>query len=211
MELFPPTYMLLVQIVLFPALTEVLKRWSPAAEIKRVVALGVSVLIAAGGLLLGGTLTWESLLGNWALVYATGTLVYQTWSKGGETMTKLIAPAVVLLFVLSLVACGTTTTYNITFQTGAFRVAEELQIEPGQGGDDGSSTTSGETAGGTESSPGGSNLLRGFAQQGNIFQIGTASKPQTEATVDAQASATVQSPNSTTGTEGVSPESSETP
>ena len=102
-----------------------------------------------------------------------------------------------------ITGCGTTTTYNITFQRGAFRVSDKLTIEPGQGVDDASSTTSGgETAGGTEASPGGSNLLRGVAQQGNIFQIGTSAKPQTSASVDAAASATVQSPNSMTGTDG---------
>lgn len=96
-----------------------------------------------------------------------------------------------LVLVLVLTGCGTTTTYNITFQTGAFRVADSLTVEPGQGGDDSGGPT-GEAAGGTESSPGGSNVLDGFAQQGNIFQIGTASKPATTATTDA--SATVDLP-----------------
>ena len=96
---------------------------------------------------------------------------------------------IIFLFLIcfTLVGCGASTTYNVYFHTGSFRVSDKLVIEPGQGGDDSSSTSSGETAGGTESSPGGSNLLRGYAQQGNIFQIGTSQRPSTEATTDANA------------------------
>jgi len=109
---------------------------------------------------------------------------------------------VVAVVLTTCPACGTTTTYNITFQSGAFRVADKLEVTPGQGGDDASTLAGAATTGGIESSPGGSNIIRGFADQANIFQIGTSSKPDTSATVDAQASATVQSPNSTTGSEG---------
>ena len=100
-------------------------------------------------------------------------------------LTDRLWLVVVLLAVGSaLVGCGSTVTYNITFSSGAFRVADELTIEPGQGGDDASSTAGAPTAGGTDSSPGGSNVLDGFAQQGNIFQIGTSAKPTTTATTD---------------------------
>jgi hypothetical protein len=131
-----------------------------------------------------------------------------------QTRFYLVSVALVALLAagaLLLAGCGTTTTYNINFQNGAFRVADSLTLEPGQAGADTSSTASGATTGGTEASPGGSNLLRGFAQQGNIFQIGTASKPQTEATVDAKASATVQSPNSQTGSGGETGATGSTP
>lgn len=101
-----------------------------------------------------------------------------------------------ILPLLLLAAC-TTTNYNIDFHEGAFRVADTMKIEPGQGGDDSSNTAGAPTSGGEEASPGGSNLLRGFAMQGNIFQIGTAAKPTN--TTDVKATATVQSPNSQTG------------
>lgn len=106
-----------------------------------------------------------------------------------------VTSSTVLLLALSLGAC-TATTYNIDFHEGAFRVADELTVDPGQAGDDGSNTASGSTAGGADGAPGGSNLVRGFAQQGNIFQIGTSQRPETTT----RASATVQSPNSQTGT-----------
>ena len=86
--------------------------------------------------------------------------------------------------------CGSTTTYNITFEQGAFRVSDRLTVEPGQGGDD-SGGPNGTAAGGTESSPGGSNVIDGFANQGNIFQIGTSAKPTTTATTDAAVDATL--------------------
>ena len=108
-------------------------------------------------------------------------------------MKKTIVP----LLVVALLAGCTTTNYNIDFHNGAFRVADELTLKPGQAGDDSSGTSGGPTAGGDEASPGGSNLLRGFAQQGNIFQIGTSQKP--DVTTDAKATATLQSPNSQTG------------
>ena len=92
-------------------------------------------------------------------------------------------------------ACGGST--GRVYDHGAFRVADELTLKPGQAGDDSSGTSGGPTAGGDEASPGGSNLLRGFAQQGNIFQIGTSQKP--DVTTDAKATATLQSPNSQTG------------
>lgn len=101
-----------------------------------------------------------------------------------------------ILLALSLCAGCAQTNYNIDFHSGAFRVADELTVDPGQAGDDGSSTASGSTAGGADGAPGGSNLVRGFAQQGNIFQIGTSQRPETTT----RASATVQSPNSQTGT-----------
>lgn len=99
-----------------------------------------------------------------------------------------------LILALSLGACGSTV-YNIDIHPGAFRVADELTVNPGQG-DDSGSTASGATAGGQEASPGGSNLLRGHAQQGIIIQIGTSAKPETTT----RAAATVSSPNSQTGT-----------
>lgn len=90
----------------------------------------------------------------------------------------------VLALALSLGAC-TATTYNIDFHSGAFRVSDRLTVEPGQGGDDSSSTAGGATAGGADGAPGGSNLLRGAAQQGNIFQIGTSQKPDVKTDLDA--------------------------
>ena len=100
-----------------------------------------------------------------------------------------------LCIALVLTAC-TSTNYNIDFHEGAFRVADEMKVSPGQGGDDGSSTSSGAVAGGEDGSPGGSNLLDGFAQQGNIFQIGTAAKADGEV----RTAVTAQSPNSVSGT-----------
>jgi hypothetical protein len=102
--------------------------------------------------------------------------------------------------------CGSLTpsvTYNITFHGGAFRVADELTVEPGQGGDD-SSQVDGSASGGTELSPGANVVIRGFADQGNIFNIGT-SQPSTQDVspdVKVDAKATVNSPGSTTGSTG---------
>ena len=119
-------------------------------------------------------------------------------------MTRLLAYSVLVVLAGFLVCgCGTvrpSITYNITFHGGAFRVADELQVEPGQGGDD-SSSVDGSAAGGTDLSPGNNVVIRGFADQGNIFNIGTSqpSTNETAATVDAKASATVNSPGSNTG------------
>jgi len=110
-------------------------------------------------------------------------------------MLRGVTSSTALLAALALGACAQTN-YNIDFHTGAFRVADDLTVEPGQAGDDGSSTASGSTAGGRDGAPGGSNLVRGFAQQGNIFQIGTSQAPETTA----KTAATVNSPNSGTST-----------
>lgn len=83
-----------------------------------------------------------------------------------------------LILALSLGACGSTV-YNIDIHPDAFKVADELTVNPGQGGDDSSSTAGAPTSGGTDASPGGSNLIRGHGQQGVIIQIGTSAKPTT--------------------------------
>ena len=103
----------------------------------------------------------------------------------------LIAGVVVALF--ALVGCTSTdTTYNIHFHPKAFRVAETLSVEPGQGGDATDSSGNEATAsGGTEMSPGNTNWIRGFADQGNIFNIGTATTPTTTAETDANLEATI--------------------
>lgn len=90
----------------------------------------------------------------------------------------------IALIALALTGC-TATTYNIDFHSGAFRVSDRLTVEPGQGGDDSSSTAGGAATGGADGAPGGSNLLRGAAQQGNIFQIGSSQKPTTTTDLDA--------------------------
>jgi len=87
---------------------------------------------------------------------------------------------------VGLTLCGCTT-YNVYFEDGSFRVAESLTVEPGQGGDDtGGPTASGSGVGGQKMSPGGSNVLDGFAQQGNVIQIGgSETTPTTTADIDA--------------------------
>ena len=90
-------------------------------------------------------------------------------------------------------ACTTTrTVYNITFSPHAFKVSDELTVEPGQGGD-ATDTSANEAAstGGAEMSPGNTNWIRGFADQGNIFNIGTSTTPTTTTETDAQVDATV--------------------
>ena len=121
---------------------------------------------------------------------------------------RLWLVVIVLGFVSMLLMLGGCTTYNVYFEDGSFRVADELTVrtQPGQGGDDSSGQT-GETAGGSEGSPGGSNINRGFANQQNLIQLGAATKP----TTDAKASATVNSPNSQTGTGGESGATGSTP
>jgi hypothetical protein len=102
-----------------------------------------------------------------------------------KPIPNVLTPLLIGALALGLSAC-TTTNYNIDFHEGAFRVADELKVSPGQGGDDGSSASGGENSGGEEGAPSGSNSLNGFAQQGNIFQIGTAAKSEGEARTNLQ-------------------------
>lgn len=98
---------------------------------------------------------------------------------------------VVALIAAVLCACGSTETrniYHVHFETGAFRVADSLTIEPGQGGDQtDSSGNAATTSGGTELSPGNTVWIRGTADQGNIICIGTATTPTTETTAQTDA------------------------
>lgn len=164
------------------------------------------IIVALLGALIAHFLPEQAALGELATTLGLGLAGIGAAHK----YAKANAPAVVetaepppveatvvplLLGCVMLAGC-TTTNYNIDFHTGAFRVAETMKLDPGQGGDDGSSTAGAPTTGGEDGSPGGSNVLDGFAQQGNIFQIGTAAKSDGEV----RTAVTAQSPNSTSGT-----------
>ena len=158
---------------------------------------GIAAVVAAVAGYFTGEVTVApavaGVLGGLAVIFGRAAVPARVKAPAPPKEVAAVVP--VLALALMLAGC-TTTNYNIDFHKGAFRVADKMKIDPGQGGDDGSSTAGAPTTGGEDGSPGGSNVLDGFAQQGNIFQIGTAAKSDGEV----RTAVTAQSPNSTSGT-----------
>lgn len=105
-----PWYVFVISGVVMPLVTEVLKKWKAMSQVKTALALAVSCAVAAGGLLIDGKLTWETVLPNMGVVFMTGTVVYRMFFKEGAVkgITKFIAPALLVVMSLSIVACQTT-------------------------------------------------------------------------------------------------------
>ena len=102
-------YVFVVSAVLVPAVTELLKKWQAAAQIKQAVAFLVACAVAAGGLLLDGKLTWETLVPNLGVVFTTGTLVYRMFFKEGvpAMMKKLTGLTILVMLAVLVAGCQT--------------------------------------------------------------------------------------------------------
>jgi hypothetical protein len=178
-----PWYVFVVSAIVVPVMTEALKKLPLAGQFKAGLAFLASALIAAGGLLLDGRLTWETLVPNLGVVFMTATLVYRLF-KGGGGLSALVAWPLVLL-VAAICATGCTS-YTVNIHENAIRYADSVTFPPGLG--EGSSDSGGATAtasGGDKGSPGNNNILDGLALLGVIITVGGESTPTSEATLDA--------------------------
>jgi len=108
-------------------------------------------------------------------------------------VSRLVLVAIVLgLASMAGMVCGCT--YNqITFETDSVRFTDDLQVEPGQGGDSSDTGATGApTTGGTgKMSPGGSNLLDGSFQFALVIQQGGETPSTTTPTLDVDVPASV--------------------
>lgn len=201
-----PWYVFVISAVVMPGVTELLKKWSVAQRVKTPVALLVSCAVAAGGLLIDGKLTWETIGPNMSMVFMVGTAVYRMFFKSnGEgsaamrTMTKIVAPVLlVALVALAVSGCAYNDNRIIMHEKALWMNPQNEPSFNDRAGDSSSATPGG--GGGGTLSPGNGALIDGTGNMSVIINQGAQGTPTT--TTDAKASATVQSPNSTTGTGG---------
>lgn len=103
-----PWYIFVVSAVVMPLAVEMFKKWQAMQQVKTLLALLVSCAVAAGGLLIDGKLTWETIGPSMGTVFTLGTVVYRMFfrnpdGKGSavmKTMSKLIAPILLMTVVM---------------------------------------------------------------------------------------------------------------